>query len=174
MNKLIHLIRQTILWCSVIVFISCSGKSDIPTFETITVQKRNISSTILATGIVKPKIGAEVKVGSRVSGVVKRLHVKNGDMIQKGELLAQLDDSELSARYRLEKANLENALVALKYARIEMDRMKSLVDKDYASAQSYDNLVKEYDLAVARVKSQQAFFSNGNKLFCFFNSQQRR
>lgn len=156
MNKSIHLIRQTFLWCSAIVFLSCSGKSDTPAFETVTVQRRNISTSILATGIVKPKIGAEVKVGSRVSGVVKRLHVKNGDVIQKGEILALLDDSELSARYRLEKANLENAFVALKYARIEMDRMKSLVDKDYASAQSYDNLVKEYDLAVARVKSQQA------------------
>jgi RND family efflux transporter MFP subunit len=147
---------QFITWNMAILAVSCSGKTDTPAFETVPAQKRNISTSILATGIVKPKVGAEVKVGSRVSGVVRKLFVKNGDVVHQGDLLALLDDSELSARYRLEMANLENAQTTLKYARIEMERVKSLVDKDFATTQSYDNLVKEYDLAVARLASQQA------------------
>ena len=133
MNK-IKFINQTILWCTIVIIASCSGTSETPAFETVTVQRRNISTTILATGIVKPKIGAEVKVGSRVSGVVKKLYVNNGDAVRKGDLLAILDDAELSARYRLEIANLENARTTMKYTRIEMERMKSLVEKDFASA----------------------------------------
>lgn len=156
MNKIKRFIRQIFQVSLITIAVSCSGTSDTPVFETVAVQKRNISTSILATGIVKPKIGAEVKVGSRVSGVVKKLYVNNGDRVRKGDLLAILDDAELSARYRLEIANLDNARIALKYAGIEMERIKSLVEKDFASAQTYDNLVKEYNLAMARVASQQA------------------
>lgn len=149
-------IKMSVLWGVFFIAASCSGTKDETSFETVTVKRRNLSSSIQATGIVRPQTGAEVKVGSRVSGVVKDLYVKNGDAVNKGDLLATLEDSELSARYRLELANLENAQTVLKYARIEMDRMQLLAEKDFASAQAYDNLKKEYDLAVARVRSQQA------------------
>lgn len=135
---------------------SCSNTEETTSFQTVAVQRKTISTSIIATGIIKPKVGAEVRVGSRASGIVKRLHAKIGDEVNKGDLLANLDDSELSARYRLEKANLDNAQTVLKYAKIEMDRVKSLVDKDFSSIQSYDNLMKEYDMALARVASAQA------------------
>jgi len=44
--------------------------------EVVRVARRTIGSSVKATGVVKPRIGAEVKVGSRVSGVVARLHVQ--------------------------------------------------------------------------------------------------
>jgi HlyD family secretion protein len=135
---------------------ACSDGSYTPDVETVTVRRNNISSSILATGIIKSKIGAEVRVGSRVSGIVKRLYVKNGDVVRQNELLANLDDSELAARYRLEAANLDNCQTAAKYARIEMDRAKSLVEKDFTSIQSYDDLVKKWDMACASVASQKA------------------
>ncbi|HEX2935566.1 MAG TPA: efflux RND transporter periplasmic adaptor subunit [Bacteroidales bacterium] len=125
-------------------------------FETVPVQRKSISSTIMATGIIKPKVGAEVRVGSRVSGIVEKLYVKNGDEVKKGQLLARIDDAELSARYRLERANLLNAQTASKYAKIEMDRMKGLAAKDFSSAQTLDNAVKEYEMAFARVESSEA------------------
>ncbi|HEY4785175.1 MAG TPA: efflux RND transporter periplasmic adaptor subunit [Bacteroidales bacterium] len=145
------------LFAALVVFIaSCANTTETPSFQTYTVQRRTINTSILATGIIKPKVGAEVRVGSRVSGIVEKLYVKNGDEVRKGDLLAKLDDSELSARYRLEVANLDNAKTVMKYSKIEMERAKSLVDKDYTSAQSYDNLVKEYDISRSRVASQQA------------------
>ncbi len=147
---------SSVLFLGVLVMYSCSGTTEKKTYETVPVQKRELSTSILATGIVKPKIGAEVKVGSQVSGVLKHLYFRNGDVVKKGDLLAKLEDSELSARYRLELANLENARTTLKYATIEKERMKSLLDKDFASEQTYDNQVKAFDLAVAQVASQQA------------------
>ena len=50
-----------------------------PPDEIVRVARRTIGSAVKATGVVKPRIGAEVKVGSRVSGVVARLHVRIGD-----------------------------------------------------------------------------------------------
>lgn len=134
----------------------CSNNASAPEVETFVVRRNNISSSILATGIIKSKIGAEVRVGSRVSGIVKRLYVKNGDEVHAGELLANLDDSELAARYRLEVANLDNCQTVARYAKLEMERVKSLVDKNFTSVQSYDNLVKSYELALANLASQKA------------------
>ena len=150
------LIQQAFFAGMAILMASCASTSDKQTFQTIPVQRKTISTSILATGIIKPKVGAEVRVGSRVSGIVKKLYVKNGDEVRKGDLLANLDDSELSARYRLETANLENAKTVLKYAKIEMDRIKALADKNFASAQVYDNAVKSFDMAQSQVASEQA------------------
>ena len=94
----------------------CNGDNKTPDIETVTVKRKNISSSLLATGIIKSKIGAEVRVGSRVSGIVKKLYVKNGDEVHQGDLLAILDDSELSARNRIEMADLENCQTVVKYA----------------------------------------------------------
>jgi HlyD family secretion protein len=134
----------------------CAGDNKTPEIETITVRRNNISASIMATGIIKSKIGAEVRVGSRVSGIVKRLFVKNGDEVHRGELLAILDDSELSARNRIELADLENYQTVAKYARIEMDRAKALIDRDFTSKQTYDDLVKSYEIALARLAGQKA------------------
>ncbi|MGZ8869189.1 MAG: biotin/lipoyl-binding protein [Thermoanaerobaculia bacterium] len=50
---------------------------------------------VKATGVIRPMIGAEVRVGSRISGVVRRLYVRIGDRVEKGQLLAELDDRDL-------------------------------------------------------------------------------
>lgn len=153
MKKTFRLIQ----WISLFLLIfSCSAKNDKDYFETIKVERREIVTSILATGIIKPKVGAEVRVGSRASGIVKKLYVKNGDRVAKGDLLAILDEAELRSRLNLEEANLQVAQTNFIYARKEMDRSKSLVDRDFTSEQSYDDLVKKYDIAVAQVKSQQA------------------
>jgi HlyD family secretion protein len=156
MNNMNKFIYTVIVFGVIISLASCSGRSETQTYETVAATRRDLSISIQATGIVKPQIGAEVKVGSRVSGVVKNLYVKNGDGVKKGELLALLDDSELSAQYRFQSANLENARTQLKYAALEMNRTKALAEKDFASSQTYDNVVKEHELAEARVASQQA------------------
>ncbi len=48
--------------------------------------RRDIGSVVKATGVIKPMVGAEVKVGSRASGVVERLFVRIGDAVERGQL----------------------------------------------------------------------------------------
>src|SRR5687768_16725450 len=71
------------------------AQEDAPAAEVVRVARRTIGSSVKATGVVKPRIGAEVKVGSRVSGVVARLHVQIGDKVTRGQLLAELETREL-------------------------------------------------------------------------------
>ncbi len=134
------------------IAISCNQETtDKQQCETIVVKRRTLSSTVLATGVIEPEVGAEVRVGSRVSGVVKKLNINVGDSVRKGDMLACLDQSELMAQYNQTKAYLENAETTLKFAQIEKDRLESLLKKDFTSAQSYDLAVKNYEIAKAQV-----------------------
>ena len=56
-----------------------STHSEIEGAQTVLVSRRDVGSTVLATGVVRPMVGAEVRVGSRVSGVLERLYVTVGD-----------------------------------------------------------------------------------------------
>ena len=74
--------------------------------DTALVTRRTLNATTLATGSVKAIVGAEVKVGSRISGVVKRLPVNIGSVVRKGQLIAELDDRETRSQVDQASANL--------------------------------------------------------------------
>jgi HlyD family secretion protein len=95
--------------------------------QVVPVTPRNIESVVKATGIIKPRVGAEVRVGSRVSGVVKRLHVRIGDRVNKGDLLAELDDRDLIARRDEASAAAQQAEVNLAYAATDLQRKRALI-----------------------------------------------
>jgi Biotin-lipoyl like len=58
------------------------------------------ASSVRAIGAVKPKIGAEVRVGSRLSGRLERLPANIGDRVEKGQVLAELESAAVSRRSR--------------------------------------------------------------------------
>src|SRR5256714_521629 len=58
---------------------------------------RDFSSSARAIGAIKPKIGAEVRVGSRISGRLERLPANIGDKVEKGQILAELESGDLRA-----------------------------------------------------------------------------
>ncbi|MCP4902114.1 MAG: efflux RND transporter periplasmic adaptor subunit [bacterium] len=122
----------------------------------IEVTLRDISSAVLATGIIKPSIGAEVKVGSRVSGVVARLHVEIGDKVEQGQLLGELDPTEYEARCRQAQASLENARAELTFRRLELERQEALFEGGFTSGRQLDEARARFDLAQASVKEAQA------------------
>lgn len=140
-----------LLFSSVILLFSCSGGNNEVQYETIIVKPNTIKNTVLATGIIKPQVGAEVLVGSRASGIVKKLYVNVGDKVQKGDFLAKIDDTELIAQLNQVQANLDNAKTTLKYSSIEKERQETLLAKDFASKQQYDLVVKNYEIAMAQV-----------------------
>lgn len=130
--------------------------SDEVKWETSKVLRKDINTEVLATGIIKPQVGAEVRIGSRASGTVTDLYVKIGDFVEKGDLLAKLDDAELIAKCKQAKANLNNSKVNLKYTEIELERIKNLRKKDFVSQQLVDDALKAYEMAKAKVEQDKA------------------
>jgi HlyD family secretion protein len=130
------------------------GREEPPAGEVVRVTRRTIGSSVKATGVVKPRIGAEVKVGSRVSGVVARLHVQIGDTVVRGQLLAELDTDELAARRDQAQAALAAAEATLQYARSDLARKQALGTARLLSAAELD--VAERSRGVAEQQRAEA------------------
>ena len=99
-----------------------SGHADtLP--PTANVVRRDFSASVLATGAVRPRVGAEVRVGSRISGTVKRLHANIGDTVEKGRVIAELDREDLDA-------DVEQASAELRLAEVNLDTIRVLMPQE--------------------------------------------
>jgi len=127
-----------------------------PAYTTAVVTRRDIGSTVRATGIIKPMVGAEVRVGSRVSGVVKRLRSHIGDLVKEGQVIAELDDAELQAKLNQNIAALEKAKADLEYANLNLERQRSLLKKNFASKQQVDLAENAHKVAQAQLEQAEA------------------
>ena len=126
------------------------SRSDAP--ATTVVQRRDMSSAVLATGSVKPQVGAEVRVGARISGKVERLYANIGDSVEKGQVIAELEKADLVAVVNQRKAELE-------LAEKELARQEELVKQDFASEQTRDEAAARWLVARARLKVAEAQLS---------------
>ena len=115
---------------------------------------RPSTSEVKATGVIKPMIGAEVRVGSRVSGVVRRLYVRVGDVVRPGALLAELDDADLAARRDEARAALALARANAEYARADLQRKQEL--HGLIAASELDLARRSSEVAAQQVAQAQA------------------
>jgi multidrug efflux pump subunit AcrA (membrane-fusion protein) len=84
----------------------CGGPEGAAPAATARVARRELTATVRATGAVKPQVGAEVRVGSRISGRVTRLHANIKDEVRKDQVLAELEKEELEAAVAQRKAEV--------------------------------------------------------------------
>jgi macrolide-specific efflux system membrane fusion protein len=122
----------------------------------VAASRRDLGATVLATGVVRPMVGAEVRVGSRVSGVLERLHVTVGDRVVKGQLLAQLDSTELAARVHQAEATLENATAERAYAVKEYARALELSEKQIIPEAEMAAMERQRAVRVSEVHQAEA------------------
>ncbi len=118
---------------------------------TAVVEKRDMGSLVQATGIIKPKVGAEVKVGARITGKVEHLYANIGDRVKKGQILVRLEQDDLKARADQAEAGYLEAAAAFDKAKIDLERDKPLAKEGYISQQNIDVLQNVHDIAKARV-----------------------
>jgi HlyD family secretion protein len=95
---------------------------------TLRASRATLTESTVAIGTIKSKVGAEVKVGSQLSGVVADLKVNVGDKVKKGDLLALLQDEDWRARVNILKADLVSALAEQEYAQSQLDRTERTQD----------------------------------------------
>ncbi len=124
--------------------------------ETAKVIRRDFSSTVLATGAVKPQVGAQVRVGSRISGKVEHLFANIGDHVREGQVIAELEKADLEAavakaraEVKVAEARVADAESREKLADLEYRRQQNLIKKDFTSQQAVDKALKEKESALA-------------------------
>jgi HlyD family secretion protein len=87
--------------------------SDESTLQTVLVERRDFSSSVLATGAVRPQVGAEVRVGARLSGKVATLIANVGDPVTRGQVIAEIEQEDLEAMLAQREAELQLAQAKL-------------------------------------------------------------
>ncbi len=128
--------------------------------RTHSVGRRDISATVLAMGVVRPMVGAEVKVGSRVSGVVTRLRANIGDSVREGDVIAEIDDAEFLARVSQNEAALARAQAEAELAEVKLERLERMADREFVSLQELDAAKSQLQVARAQVKVAEANLSS--------------
>jgi macrolide-specific efflux system membrane fusion protein len=119
-------------------------------FQTETVKRRDIASSVQATGVIRAKIGAEVKVGARISGKVEKLYANIGDVVKKGQVIARLEQEDLKARVNEANMSLRVNEANLELAQKNLQRMQNLYIKDFISKDKVDVAERDYKAAMAQ------------------------
>ena len=109
-----------------------------------------LTETVIATGVIRPMVGAEVNVGSRISGTVVSLPVEVGDSVEVNQLLAELDRTALEAAADQVRSELKLAEPRVALAEAVLKRRRNLALKGLASDEDLDTA--ERDLAVERAQ----------------------
>ena len=92
----------------------------------VTPEQRKVGATVLATGILRTRVGGEVRVGAQLSGIVEKLNVVVGSKIRKGDVIATIDARPLEARLAQARAQIAVTEQELRRAEVELARSERL------------------------------------------------
>jgi HlyD family secretion protein len=148
---------------------------NLVTVQTGKAQKQSLSSVVSASGEIKPK--TYVNIGANAFGKIIKLHVKEGDRVKKGDVLAQLENVQSTADVNANKASLQAAetdFVAAEaglqtsradlnkaqsdadHARLDWERSQGLYKSALIAKQDYDTKKAAWESAEAMLVQSQA------------------
>lgn len=126
-------------------------KEEKITFDTAKVENTNIQTSITATGTIEPV--TSVTVGTQVSGIVSHLYVDYNSIVKKGQVIAELDRTNLISELNTAKANLSSAQSSAAYEKANFNRYKTLYEKGLVSADEFESAQLSYRKANEQVNT---------------------
>ena len=148
------------IWIAVIVIVviavaawALSGgkKEEEINFKEEAVKTETLQNSVTATGTIEAV--TSVTVGTQVSGIVNKLYVDYNSQVKKGQVIAELDKTNLLSELNTAKANLASATSDLSYQAANMNRYQTLYKKGLVSADEYENALLTYRQAKEQVAS---------------------
>ena len=124
--------------------------------RTATVSLGTLNETVMATGVIRPVTGAEVNVGSRISGTVVSLPVAVGDQVRIGQLLAELDATALEAQADEARADVALSNPRIRLAESILARRQRLAENGLASVEDLETAENDLAVASAQLQADQA------------------
>lgn len=153
-------LRISKIWIAVVVIVivavaawAMSGgkKEEDINFKEEKVALKTLQNSVTATGTIEAV--TSVTVGTQVSGIVNKLYVDYNSQVKKGQVIAELDKTNLLSELNTAKANLASAQSSLNYQAANMERYKTLYKKGLVSADEYENALLTYHQAKEQVAS---------------------
>ncbi|MCX7913017.1 MAG: efflux RND transporter periplasmic adaptor subunit [Thermodesulfovibrionales bacterium] len=131
-------------------------KPSIKIIETAKAERGTIRGVLVASGIIKPQVGAVVKVGARATGTIVKMNVRVGDRVKKGQLIALIDDREIQKLIEQQKAAIKEAEANYQYSKINYERQLELIKYEYTTQDQVDKAKNQLDTSLAILKERTA------------------
>ena len=151
LSKLWLLVAVVIVIAIAAWALSGGKKEQQISFDTAAVAPANIMNSITATGTIEPV--TSVTVGTQVSGIVSKLYVDYNSVVKKGQVIAELDKTNLMSQLNTAKTQLATAQSQLNYQTANFNRYKTLYQKGLVAADDFDNAKLSYTQAKEQVAS---------------------
>lgn len=150
-SKIWWIVAALALAAVAVWLLSGSKKKEEVGFETAKVAPADIQNSITATGTIEPV--TSVTVGTQVSGIVSKLYVDYNSQVKKGQIIAELDKTNLISQLNTAKANLLSVQSNLNYQSANFKRYQTLFNKGLVSADDYESAQLAYRQAKEQVAS---------------------
>lgn len=152
MKKKIYIAVAIVAVIGIAAWLLSGGKKESEvTYNTAQAEVKDITTSVTATGTLEPV--TSVTVGTQVSGIVAHLYVDYNSIVKKGQVIAELDKTNLLSELASAKAQLSSAQSTLSYEKTNYERYKSLFNKGLISANDYEQARLSYDKAVQTVRT---------------------
>ena len=148
-NKCVALAAMMLLGAAVMT--GCSKKTGF-TYSEAEAAKQDIVNSVTATGTIEPV--TSVDVGTQVSGVISKLYVDYNSLVKAGEVIAELDRTNLMSELSSAQASLKSAQSNLEYQKTNYERYKALYDKGLISANDFEQARLSYVQAQQQTQQQ--------------------
>lgn len=122
-------------------------------YETAELAVKDISTKAVATGTVKPREVIEIK--PNISGVITQIHVKEGETVQNGALIATLKVIPNVGSLNAAQQQINSAKITLNNEQIQFNRTKSLFDQGVLPKKDYDVALANFQMAQQNLKAAQ-------------------
>ncbi len=124
--------------------------------RSVKVRRGAILRLVTSTGTVKARVGAEVKVGARISGKVEKLNVQIGQRVKAGQVVAIIEHRDLDAKLAQARAEVKEVEASLLQARRNLRRQSALLQDDLVSQDTVDQAQEKLGVLLARLAAAQA------------------
>ena len=141
-------------------FVGRNGKEQAPKYRTEAASRGDVTMSVTATGSISAV--TTVQVGSQVSGIISKLYVDFNSKVEQGQLLAELDPTPLEATVAQRRADVTQAEVQQRNAKIQFDREARLLEQKLVPQSEYDTAKATMDGAQAQVDQARAALLQAN------------
>lgn len=143
---------QLTLATAALLMLGACGKKQAVTLETVTVERGELTETVTATGTIESV--TQVDVGTQVTGIIDKLYADYNSVVEKGQLIAEIEKTLLQSDLTSAEANVESARLTYEYNLTNYNRDKALHDKQLIS--DYEFQTSKKDLEVSKTAYDKA------------------
>ncbi len=182
--KIALLIALPLVVVGVVVASIKYNQRGIVTVQTGKVMRQDLTSTVTASGEIKPRNYINLGANLAGPGPISELLVKEGDHVRKGQVVARIESAQTQADVDMQKATIQSALsdsaaaesglkamddaivnaqaglerakAELERTKLNLDRATELYQQKLLAKQDYDQKKAEYDTAVAGINDAQS------------------